>query len=223
LNVFLGPQSTGVSSDAMNWIPGITLPTRFLSLVKNRSVLAAAAHARWIASAEETPIVARIHTQFHSLYGSALFLPNMSLQPVTGSIVPCETDIFIAMQEGNKVVLAVGECKDAGGSFTADDVGKMTGVADALSNSGLHCYVIFAKTGSFTAADVENCKLANRNGRTRAIMLSDRELEPYRAYERTSLELEISRGGYSLHDMAITTHEAFFSPRPRKGARTANV
>jgi hypothetical protein len=160
----------------------------------------------------------QLHTQFHSLYGSSLFLPNMSLQPVTSSIVPCETDIFIAAQEGSEMVLAVGECKDAGGTITADDVEKMTAVAQALSNCGLHCYVIFAKTGSFTTAETENCKLANKNGRTRAIMLSDRELEPYHVYERTALEFEISRGGHSLHDMAITTHEVFFSPRPKKNS-----
>src|SRR2546421_483703 len=34
------------SSPAMNWMPGITLPTRFLSLVKNKSVPAVAAQAR---------------------------------------------------------------------------------------------------------------------------------------------------------------------------------
>jgi hypothetical protein len=144
----------------------------------------------------------------------------MSLKPSASSVAPCETDIFIATQEGSDVVIGVGECKDAGGSITADDVGKMTGVAEALSNSGFRCYVIFAKTGSFTAADVENCRLANKNGKTRAIMFSARELEPYHIYERTSLEVEISRGGHSLRDMAIATHEAFFSPRARKNPTT---
>lgn len=160
----------------------------------------------------------QLHTQLHSLHGSSVFLPNMSLQPVTNSIVPCETDIFIATQNGSEILLAVGECKDVGGTITADDVKKMNTVAEAFSNCGLHCYVIFSKTGNFTKAEIENCKLANKNGRTRAIMLSDRELEPYHLYARTALELEISGGGHSLHDMAITTHEAFFSPRPKKSA-----
>jgi hypothetical protein len=34
------------SSPAMNWMPGITFPTRFLSLVRKRSVPALAAQAR---------------------------------------------------------------------------------------------------------------------------------------------------------------------------------
>jgi hypothetical protein len=38
----------------MNWMPGITLPMRFLSSVRNRSVPALAAQARWIAFAEDT-------------------------------------------------------------------------------------------------------------------------------------------------------------------------
>jgi hypothetical protein len=159
----------------------------------------------------------QLHAQLQLLHGNCLFLPNMKLQPANGSVAPCETDIFIATQERSEVVLALGECKDAGGSITTEDVEKMTGVADALSDCGFYCYVIFSKTGGFTTADVENCKLANKNGRTRAIMLSDRELEPYHIYERTSLEFEISRGGHSLRDMALTTYEVFFSPRPKKG------
>ena len=47
-------------SPAMNWIPVIALPTGVLSLVRNRSVGAAAGQARCTASAGATPFCCRI-------------------------------------------------------------------------------------------------------------------------------------------------------------------
>ncbi len=45
-------------------------------------------------------------------------------------------------------------------------------------------------------------------------MLSNRELEPYHVYEKTSMEYEIHRGGgHSLHDMALATHDIFFTQK----------
>jgi len=165
------------------------------------------------------PVALTLHqlqAHFHSIGGRSLFLPNMKLESATAKIPSCETDIFIAIQEGEDTLLAIGECKDAGGSITKDDATKMAAVADALSNSGLDCYVIFSKTGAFTADDVENCQLANQPGRTRVIMLSDRELEPDGIYAKASEDFEIGRHGSRMHDMAIATHNIFFSPRPKK-------
>jgi hypothetical protein len=159
----------------------------------------------------------QLHAQFHSWYGESFFLPNMKLDPLTANIEPCETDIFIAMQDGSDTVLAVGECKDAGGSITADDARKMAAISDALSGKGFECYIVFSKTAPFTSTDIENCRLANGRGRTRVVMLSNRELEPYNVYEKTSIEYEIRRGGgHSLLDMALATHDIFFAPTPKK-------
>ncbi len=157
----------------------------------------------------------QLHTHIHSWHGKSLFLPNMTLEPVGADIERCETDVFIATQDGNDTVLAIGECKDAGGSITADDARKLAAVSDALSKRGLECYIIFSKTANFTPDDIENCRRANDGGRrTRVIMLSDRELEPYHIYERASAEFEI-RGGHSLHDMALATHDIYFRPRKK--------
>jgi hypothetical protein len=159
----------------------------------------------------------QLHAQFHSWYGSSLFLPNLKLEPLNGNIEACETDIFVATQDGADTVLAIGECKDAGGSITEEDARKMVAVAEALSARGFHCYIVFSKTAPFTSADIENCRLANDGGkRTRVIMLSDRELEPYHVYEKTSAEFEIRNSGHSLHDMALATHDIFFAPRHKE-------
>jgi hypothetical protein len=165
------------------------------------------------------PVALTLHqlqAHFYSTPGRSLFLPNMNLAPSKAEIPPCESDLFIAVQEGEDTLLAVGECKDAGGSITKEDATKMAAVADALSNSGLHCYIIFSKTAAFTADDVENCRLANQPGQTRVIMLSDRELEPDGIYSKASEHFEIGRHGSRMHDLAIATENIFFSPRPKK-------
>jgi len=164
------------------------------------------------------PVALTLHqlqAHFYSTPGTSLFLPSMKLGPARAKIPLCETDIFIATQEGEDTLLAIGECKDAGGSITKDDATKMAAVADVLSNSGLHCYIIFSKTAAFTVDDVENGRLANQPGRTRVIMLSDRELEPDGIYSKASEIFEIGRHGSRMHDMAVATHNIFFSPRPK--------
>lgn len=171
------------------------------------------------------PVALTLHqlqAHFYSIGGRSLFLPNMKLEPAKAEIPPCETDIFIATQEGEDTLLAIGECKDAGGSITKEDATKMGAVADALSKSGLHCYIIFAKTAAFTAEEVESCRLANQPGQMRVIMLSDRELEPQGIYTKASEIFEIRRHGSRMHDMAIATQNVFFSPRPKAMPPTEN-
>jgi hypothetical protein len=70
---------------------------------------------------------------------------------------------------------------------------------------------------------VESCRLANREGQTRVIMLSDRELEPDNIYEKASEDFEIGRHGSGMHDMAIATRNIFFSPRLKKAITQPNT
>ena len=46
-------------------------------------------------------------------------------------------------------------------------------------------------------------------------MLSERELEPYRIYERTEREFELKQYVHSLEDLAINTDRIFFNPKPK--------
>jgi hypothetical protein len=149
-----------------------------------------------------------------SLYDGSLFLTNISLKPVTAKIEPCETDLFVAMQGQDRVQVAVGECKDAGGAITAEDARKMAAVADSFPHEQFESYVIFSKTAPFTPEDIENCRQAQpKNQRFRVIMLSNRELEPNRLYERTSQDYEIRSLTRSLSNMAEVTHAVYFAPR----------
>jgi hypothetical protein len=47
------------------------------------------------------------------------------------------------------------------------------------------------------------------------ILLSDRELEPYFVYEWAAKGFEIDATAISLEDLANTTHELYFNPKPK--------
>lgn len=158
----------------------------------------------------------QLDTRLH-LSGGALFLTNMALAPSKkGDIQPCETDIFLAMSRGDEIEIAIGECKDAGGQIQLDDAKKLAAVADAFPGRGFRAFIIFSKTAPFTLEEIENCRSAQPSeGGLRVIMLSDRELEPYFMYERTSKEFEVRYTGVSLEHMARVTHDVFFAPKPK--------
>jgi hypothetical protein len=111
----------------------------------------------------------------------------------------------------------VGECKDAKGEISADDVRNMMAVADAFPRNHFHTYVIFAKTAPFTQEEIDRCKEAQKGGgRSSIILLSDRELEPYFVYERAAKDFEIDSTAISLSDLARTTYQLYFRPTSRR-------
>jgi hypothetical protein len=105
--------------------------------------------------------------------------------------------------------------KSAGGEITEADVQNLSRVADLFEKTTLTPYIVFAKLGTFTDAEVERCKLAKDRHRSRVILLSGRELEPYFVYERTSKEFEIDSTAVSLQDLAQATESIFFAPCPK--------
>jgi len=158
----------------------------------------------------------QLHTLSHS---RLLFTTNMLLTPVTAEITDCETDLVFLSSDGydHRVQIAIGECKTGGYEITADDVAKLTRVADALPADRLDVFILFAKTAPFTDAEILRCRQAQSSHRRRVILLSDRELEPYFVYERTALEFDIRSTAISLDDLANVTHDVYFEPK-RKGS-----
>jgi hypothetical protein len=102
----------------------------------------------------------QLSANLRSTYSGSLFMTNMALKPVSAQIEPCETDLFIAVQAHETIQVVVGECKDGGGAITADDARKMSAVADAFPWEHFDPYILFSKTGPFTAEDISNCSLA---------------------------------------------------------------
>jgi hypothetical protein len=158
----------------------------------------------------------QLDTHVNRWSDGSLLLTNMLLTPAGANIQACETDIFVAIPSGDKLQIAIGECKDARGQIALDDAKKLAAVADSFPGGKFDSYIVFSKTGSFAPEEIENCRTAqHQSGGLRVIMLSDRELEPYFLYEKTSQQFEIRQSAVSLDDMARVTHDVFFAPRPK--------
>jgi hypothetical protein len=100
--------------------------------------------------------------------------------------------VLIAQAPQSKnLQVVIGECKSDRGEITADDVTKLSAVADALRSVGCEAFILFAKTSSFTAEEIERCKGARAPNCHRVILLAKRELEPYDPYELAKEEFEI--------------------------------
>lgn len=129
----------------------------------------------------------------------------------------CETD-FVLLAESlpeRALQVVIGECKGSG-QIMEDDVRNLSLVADALASSGdCEAFIVFAKTSSFSAEEVERCKAAQGKYERRVILLSDRELEPYFMYERVDREFEIQRSAVCLEDMVRATQNIYFDPKPK--------
>jgi hypothetical protein len=168
----------------------------------------------------------QLETMFH---GRLLaYAPGMELKPSTATIDACETDLVVlasnSPRSGKPHELAIGECKDEGGEITEDDVRKLMKVSLVLEKSPCDVFIIFAKCGKFTTAEIERCKGARRklfehNGKAvyshNVIMLSERELEPYYIYQETKKDFVIDQYPHSFDDLAINTENIFFDPKPK--------
>ena len=131
----------------------------------------------------------------------------------------CETDLFLAVQEYDRVSIAVGECKDANGEITEQDVNNMLQVAEAFPREYFDPFLIFAKTASFTEDEIGRCKtVQEKHRRLRVILLSDRELEPYFVYERAAKFFEVDTTVISLDDLARSTGQLYFHPQAKESS-----
>jgi hypothetical protein len=164
------------------------------------------------------PVALTIHQLTEGLHfvGKYAFKPGMSL---SSSQVPgCETDVALLVERAGtpkSLEIVIGECKSEGGEITQQDVQNMAAIADAFPSDEVHAFIVFAKTGEFSDAEVERCRTAQRNP-PRVILLSRREIEPTFVYRRAAKQFEIKDVAISLNAMARNTVDIFFDPKPRK-------
>ena len=128
----------------------------------------------------------------------------------------CETDFVIVAQHpsDNKIDIVLGECKTRG-AITDEDVENLSSIADAFPSDRFNTYIVFSKLTSFTEEELERVKRANSRYRNRVILFTERELEPYRPYDRASEEFEIERYGVSFDDMVRNTDIIFYRKQRR--------
>ena len=150
----------------------------------------------------------------------------MNIAPISANIECCESDFVVVTQapRDNRIQIVIGECTTGGpkNEITKDDVRKLTKIADAFPLNRVEPFILFSKTNPFTMEEVSICQEAKAPNRFRVILLSDRELEPYFVYERTSQDFNINRFANSLNDLAEATHHIYFDPKAKQDAHPAS-
>lgn len=158
------------------------------------------------------PVVLTLQ-QLDTTFGSRemFYTTAMELRSDTANITKCETD-FVAVvpkHRDGRIQIAIGECKSRKG-ITGNDITKLKSVAAAFPSSRFDVFVILAKLTAFTEDEIKCAVTLNDEYRRRAILLTERELEPYHLYERTAKEFDIDRIAVSFEDMAKVTHQIYF-------------
>jgi len=153
----------------------------------------------------------RTHRMNHGVFTTA-----MTLKSKGAAISECETDFVVMAGRGrdHRIQIAIGEAKTRK-PITANDVAKLKAVADAFPADRYDVYVVFARLTPFSDEEIELIKQVNGEYDRRAIMLTDRELEPYSVYERTAKEFDIQQMAGSFEDMVAATARVFFEQRRR--------
>jgi len=154
-------------------------------------------------------------SRMHSM-SDRVFTTAMKLKPKGAAIPECETD-FVVMAEGgrdHRIQIAIGEAKTRK-PITAADVSNLKAVADAFPTNQYDVFVVFARLTPFSPEEIELIKQVDSPYRRRAIMLTDRELEPYFIYEGTAKEFDIQATAVSFEDMVAATARVFFEQRKR--------
>lgn len=144
-----------------------------------------------------------------------IYVPSQDLRPKPGVDLPvCEVD-FVMIQPGmypDNASLILGECKD-GTQIDATDIENLRRIADAVPKHRFHAYILIAKLAPFTEKEVELAKTLNGPYLRRIIMMTARELEPYRLYERTTKEFGTNFHAGTAADLAAATHQIYFAAR----------
>ncbi len=161
-------------------------------------------------------ILQQLAVNLPAVFHDDVYSPSLELKPKKGVDLPqCEVDFVwvIPRQYPRKTVIILGECKDQGPTKLVEfekDVENLRRVADALPRKRFKTFVLLSKLAPFTPDEIERARGLNDKYRSRAILLTARELEPYHIFERTKAEFDIKGLGGTPEDLALATVEMFF-------------
>jgi hypothetical protein len=151
---------------------------------------------------------------------------SLDLTPTRGQLpTPCEVDFAWLMPRRypERTIVIIGECKDRGqsptqdgdgGTINANDIANLTAVADSFPRDRFEVYILLSKLCAFTPTEIELARSVNGDHQLRVVLLTERELEPYRLYERTEKLFKIDRHAGSPENLARTTIAVFLDPQP---------
>ena len=168
----------------------------------------------------------QLSVNLHSTYRNNIYSTSLDLTPKDGVAHPvCEVDFawIVTRPYPEKTVVILAECKDRGqkssqrgdgGTIDTKDIENLRAVADAFPSDRFDTFILIAKLCPFTPQEIELAKSLNEQHRRRVILLTDRELEPYHVYDRTSKLFKVDSYGGSAKDLALATELIFFNPQP---------
>ncbi|HET9366387.1 MAG TPA: hypothetical protein VFP71_15380, partial [Candidatus Angelobacter sp.] len=161
--------------------------------------------------------IQQLETILHGSLRSTIFVGGQQIKMMGPPSKECEVDFVALVQDVHgRIQIAFGECKTGHYGITAQDVGNLSVLADAFPRERVQPFIVFSKTSPFTEAEIELCRKAQGKAwEQRVILLSDRELEPYYAYEDAANEFEVKPSASSLDMMAMATQTIYFHPKRR--------
>jgi len=170
----------------------------------------------------ETNLSGGLHEGMHS--------PSLDLKPKSGQELPaCEVDFVWVIPRAypRKTAVILGECKDMGPIKKTEfehDVNNLKRVADALPKKHFKTFILFSKLSPFSDEEIELAKSLNDKYRTRVILLTARELEPYHIYERTKKEFDKIEGyGGDPEKLAEATAQIYFLDKTKPSESVPSV
>jgi hypothetical protein len=150
---------------------------------------------------------------------------SLDLAPINGQLqTPCEVDFTWLMPRPypDRTIVLIGECKDRGqspahggdgGTINANDIANLRAVADSFPPERFEVYIVLAKLCDFTPDELELARSLNVKPHMRVILFTERELEPFRFFERTEELFKIDRHGTSPQNLARATVSIFLDPQ----------
>ena len=162
----------------------------------------------------------QLHTTVHGPLGTTAYSPSLDIAPLEGKPGKiCEIDLVWltakARWAADRTVIVLGECKDQL-AIDATTMESLREVADAFPSDRFEVYILLAKVAPFTPEEIEQAKKMKAGGRSRVIMLTARELEPYFIFERTKNEFAFTERGHDAEGLAQVTAQIYFSDVPPK-------
>jgi hypothetical protein len=156
----------------------------------------------------------QLHTMLddHSL----MYATSMNFRSKINAFGNCESD-FVLLTAGRDhfrdtpVQILIGECKSEGGRIDEDDIAKLGSLADSISEEVAQTFIMFSKTGTFDMEELAIIKTLNRDHKSRVIIWSQDELEPYDPYLKHQEKLGRDEYAGSLTEMVHVTTRLFFS------------
>ena len=150
-------------------------------------------------------------------FRSCVYSPSLDLKSRINPQHPdCEVDFaWVQMNKYPKrTSVILGECKDRGGINPDEfrrDIENLRRVSDAFPPKRFETYVAYIKLSPFTVEEIAIASALNDEHRRRVILLSSRDLEPYRLFEHAvpaGQGIDIRTG--SCEGLAHITHQLYF-------------